>query len=352
MEYKKLTTTEIAPVVSFSISYNCEKARRLFFEQFNKEPPPARTLRDWKSRFMETLSVLPRSHAGDKTNCRLSDEKKNEVILAFENDPCVSQRQVSRQCGISLGSVNNILKEEGLRPWKFTSVQELQTDDKPKRVEFCRTILERQQLDPDFVRSICFSDEATFHVNGSVTRHNSFVYSYENPHALSVQPMRSPSIMCWSMVSPKLGIIFHIAETTMNGERYKDILTTKVVPHLNQRRNQNLLYQQDGAPAHYAVIVRELLNKELNGRWIGRGGHIEWPPRSPDLSVNDFWLWGDIRNRLYSSPRPCNLIDLRSHLEHLLQSISIETIDRAYESFIRRCSMCVAAEGGHFEQLL
>ena len=76
MEYKNLTTTEIATVVSFSISYNCEKARRLFFEQFNKEPPPARTLRDWKSRFMETLSVLPRSHAGDKTNCRLSDEKR------------------------------------------------------------------------------------------------------------------------------------------------------------------------------------------------------------------------------------------------------------------------------------
>lgn len=352
MEYKDLTTAEIATVVSFSITYNCEKARRLFTEQFNKEPPPARTLRDWKTRFMETLSVLPRSHAGDKTNYRLSDEKKNEVIQTFEKDPCASQRKVSRQCGISLGSVNNILKEEGLRPWKFTSVQELQVDDKPKRLEFCRTILERQRLDLDFVRSICFSDEATFHVNGSVNRHNSFVYSYENPHALSVQPMRSPSIMCWSMVSPKLGVIFHIAETTMNGERYKNILTTYVVPRLNQRRNQDLLFQQDGAPAHYASIVREYLNKELRGRWIGRGGSIEWPPRSPDLSLNDFWLWGDIRNRLYSSPRPRNLTELRSRLEHLLQSISVQTIARAYESFIRRCNMCVEVEGGHFEQLL
>ena len=77
--------------------------------------------------------------------------------------------------------------------------------------------------------------------------------------------------MCWSMVSPKLEIIFHIAETTMNGERYKTILTTEVVLHLNQRRNQKVLYQQDGAPAHYALIVHEFLNKELHGRWIGRG---------------------------------------------------------------------------------
>ena len=109
MEYKDLliqrftdlTTAEIATVVSFWITYNCEKARSLFIEQFNEKPPPARTLRDWKTRFMENLSVLPRSHAGDKTNYRLSEEKKNEVIQTFENDPCVSQRQVSRQCGIS-----------------------------------------------------------------------------------------------------------------------------------------------------------------------------------------------------------------------------------------------------------
>ena len=85
--------------------------------------------------------------------------------------------------------------------------------------------------------------------------------------------------MCWPIiVSPKSGVIFHIAETTMNGERYKNIhvLTIYVVPHLNQRRNQDLLFQQDDAPAHYASIVREYLNKELRGRWIGRGGSIEW----------------------------------------------------------------------------
>ena len=85
------------------------------------------------------------------------------------------------------------------------------------------------------------------------------------------------------MVSPKLGVIFHIAETTMNGERYKNILTTYVVPHLNQRRNQDLLFQQDGAPAHYASIVREYLIKELHGRWIGRGGSIEWLQWNQDL---------------------------------------------------------------------
>ena len=98
MEYKDLTKAEIASVVSFFVTFNCEEARRLFIEKFNKEPPPALTLRDWRSRFMETLFGFPRSHAGDQSNRRLSGEKKNEVLELFENEPCASQRQASRQC--------------------------------------------------------------------------------------------------------------------------------------------------------------------------------------------------------------------------------------------------------------
>ena len=140
--------------------------------------------------------------------------------------------------------------------------------------------------------------------------------------------------MCWPIiVSPKSGVIFHIAETTMNGERYKNIhvLTIYVVPHLNQRRNQDLLFQQDDAPAHYASIVREYLNKELRGRWIGHRGSIEWPPRSPDLSPTFGCGETFATDSSLFIARPRNLTELRSRLEHLLQSISIETIERADE---------------------
>ena len=46
-----MTTVEIATIVSYSVTFNCEEARRLFVEKFNKDPPPARTLRAWKSLF-------------------------------------------------------------------------------------------------------------------------------------------------------------------------------------------------------------------------------------------------------------------------------------------------------------
>ena len=47
---------------------------------------------------------------------------------------------------------------------------------------------------------------------------------------------------------------------------------------------------QDGAPAHFARAPREVLDRWFPGRWIGRGGAVRWPARSPDLTPLDFYL--------------------------------------------------------------
>ena len=48
-------------------------------------------------------------------------------------------------------------------------------------------------------------------------------------------------------------------------------------------------YQQDGAPPHNYLSLREHLDITFPNSWIGRNGPIAWPPRSPDLSVLDFF---------------------------------------------------------------
>ncbi|CAH0395505.1 unnamed protein product [Bemisia tabaci] len=70
------------------------------------------------------------------------------------------------------------------------------------------------------------------------------------------------------------------------------------------------IFQQDGAPPHYALAVRAYLHNEFPGRWIGRRGPIEWPPRSPDLSPLDFFLWGHLISVIYQTT-PANLAELR-----------------------------------------
>ncbi|GFX80116.1 uncharacterized protein TNCV_2107621 [Trichonephila clavipes] len=56
-------------------------------------------------------------------------------------------------------------------------------------------------------------------------------------------------------------------------------------------------FQHNGESAHFSP-----LNTAYPGRWIERGGPVNWPARSPDLSCLDFFLWGHMKSLVYTSP--------------------------------------------------
>ena len=53
------------------------------------------------------------------------------------------------------------------------------------------------------------------------------------------------------------------------------------------------VFQQDGAPCHFTLCIRQFLNQEFLKRWIGRGRSLQWPPCLPDLTPLDFF-YGDM----------------------------------------------------------
>ncbi|ENN78807.1 hypothetical protein YQE_04733, partial [Dendroctonus ponderosae] len=58
-------------------------------------------------------------------------------------------------------------------------------------------------------------------------------------------------------------------------------------------------FQHDGALPYNFFQVRNHLDLTFLGTWIGRNGPILWPPRSPDLSPLDLFLWGAVKNTVY-----------------------------------------------------
>ena len=84
-------------------------------------------------------------------------------------------------------------------------------------------------------------------------------------------------------------------------ESYLKMLNEKLSPIVSKRDDcADLYFQQDGAPAHYAVSVRKWLNEHFLDRWIGRRGFVKWPVRSPDLTPLDFFLWRILKNQVFS----------------------------------------------------
>lgn len=87
--------------------------------------------------------------------------------------------------------------------------------------------------------------------------------------------------------------------------RYQQVLR-RIKPRLRRagltaEEIDALWYQHDNAPAHTARASQDVLHELFGNNYIGRGGRIFWPPRSPDLNPLDFFLWGFIKEYEYRS---------------------------------------------------
>lgn len=116
---------------------------------------------------------------------------------------------------------------------------------------------------------------------------------------------------------------------------------------------QHMWFQHDGAPAHFSLAVREYANQTFGDRWIGRGGPVAWPPRSPDLTPLDFFLWGHIKALVYATPIE-TVEDLVARILAAAEEVQNMPgiFERIQRNMLRRCNSCIEVDGGHFEQLL
>ncbi|GFX09597.1 transposable element Tc3 transposase [Trichonephila clavipes] len=77
---------------------------------------------------------------------------------------------------------------------------------------------------------------------------------------------------------------------TVNGDRYRAMITNFFIPELNNHDVQELWFHQDGATCHTARATIDLLKDTFGDRLISRFGPVNWPPRSCDLTPLDYFL--------------------------------------------------------------
>ena len=112
-------------------------------------------------------------------------------------------------------------------------------------------------------------------------------------------------------------------------------------------------FQHDGAPPHFSIVARQVLNRDYRNRWIGRSGPVSWPPRSPDLRPLDFFSWGYMKSLIYETPVQSEE-DPIARIATAAGDISDRprTIKRVHESLENRCRLCITCNGRQFEQFL
>ena len=99
--------------------------------------------------------------------------------------PKKSIRMRSSELGLTKSTVQRIIKQDlNLYPYKLEIKQTLTDRDKEQRFQMCTWFNEMMENDEHWVGKIWFSDEARFHLDGSVNRQNCRIWRTEPPTLL------------------------------------------------------------------------------------------------------------------------------------------------------------------------
>ena len=141
----------------------------------------------------------------------------------------------------------------------------------------------------NLMQNVLFSDEATFHTCGHVNRHNCQIWVNEQPNTLRERD--SLKVNVWmGITKSKVYGLYMFSEPTVTGITYLDLLQQFLQPQLIQDGILDyVVYQQDGTPPHFALIVRNYLTDTFPRKWIGRASLGLWSPHLPDLTPKDFF---------------------------------------------------------------
>jgi hypothetical protein len=71
----------------------------------------------------------------------------------------------------------------------------------------------------------------------------------------------------------------------------------------------------------------------------------------PDLSPPDFFLWGHLKDAVYSN-HPHTLQELQANIQRTVDRVSTGTLQNVFANMIRRVHLCEESNGGHFQHLL
>ncbi|KAI5728463.1 hypothetical protein M8J77_016534 [Diaphorina citri] len=155
-------------------------------------------------------------------------------------------------------------------------------------------------------QNILWTDEACFTNSGMFNIHNSHIWSVENPHAFqNVHNQWRFSVNVWAGIVGDNFVGPYLLPARLTEEVYVTFLRETLPVLLEDvplARRRQMIYQHDGAPAHFARRSREVLDQFFPGNWIGRSGPIPWPARSPDKNPIDYCVWGFIKDLIYETP--------------------------------------------------
>ena len=350
-------------IVNYCNTWSATETLRLFAVQYPNTRLPSHTVINNYNKYVQ-FAVSTNRNPGNSGRRRTARTPANIALVRQALQANVNTGMTARQntCPqVSPSSFNRITRQDlAFHPYRMERRQRLLDADSPRRLQYSQWLTGQQNR---FRRDILVGDEATFPMNGRVSTHLVRHYAPRNNPSQNftydVNNSRE-KLLVWAGIIGDGTLIWPVfIDGNLNADRYLHLINDEVIPVILQhgRYHQNLngsvsriWWFQDGAPSHTAVVVRRRLQELFPGLVVGIGHNIEWPPRSPDLTPLDFFLWGHIKAKVYQTP-PANLQVLRRRIQDAFRELRRDrrVQRRAMDAMYQRAIRCVARNGRHVE---
>ena len=186
-------------------------------------------------------------------------------------------------------------------------------------------------------KKIILSDEAHFDLGGYVNKQNCRIGVIENLHACIEKPTHPKHVTVWCGFWSKgiIGPFFFKNEedepVTVNGDRYRAILSELLFTKIEEGDIGNIWFQQDGAKCHTTEATFDVLRPVFEDRIISGRADVLWPPRSCDLTPLDYYLWSVAKDKCYAD-MPEIIDALTENIREAIGGIQLQTIDNVLKN--------------------
>ncbi|PNF19049.1 hypothetical protein B7P43_G11702 [Cryptotermes secundus] len=268
----------------------------LFRQQFNVgrhgAVPSRNTILRWFANLRTTGNLMKKTPPGPARTVR-TPENIARVREALIRSPGRSARRHATELRIRREAVRRILQNDlRFHPYKMQIVQQLKVRDYVQREDFAV----RMQLvfEEDENALVIMSDEAHFHLNGTVNKQSLRYWASKNQRYIHQRPLHSQRATVWCAVAP-----FGVTEP-------------------------------------YFVLKKSA-----------------WRLQLPQLVTLTWSItsWGYLKSRVYIN-KPRSLTELKDVIRGDVQLIDREMLGRVFNDIKQRMEDCIQNDGCHLQDVI
>ncbi|KAL7286768.1 hypothetical protein TKK_0018913 [Trichogramma kaykai] len=200
---------------------------------------------------------------------------------------------------------------------------------------------------------LCFTDDSVFTSDGLRNQQTERMWmpKGQNPHWVD-EKNKYPDfkiIVLAGIVHDRIIGPYFFKQTSMQ-QCTRNFYVAFFLPEL-RRVAPNAYCQQDGASPHNHRETTALLDRNFPNQWMGLRGPIRWLSHSPDLTICDYGLKGDVKAKI-KSMNNISRGALVKNISEVCRNYPRDKLRRGREQLQKRFKKFIEQRGGLFQFLL